>query len=70
MNRAKALEKVEPAKTALTLTEDLIMMGEQMIGKGMGLENRENTFKKDVTENLIGPAAFEVCTKTAKKLLV
>ena len=33
VKRAEAFEKLEPAKTALTLTEDLVMMWEQMIGK-------------------------------------
>ena len=34
VNRAEAFEKVGPAKTALTLTEDLVTMREQVIGKG------------------------------------
>ena len=33
VNRAEAFEKVEPAKTALTLTEALVTMWEQMIGE-------------------------------------
>ena len=70
VTRTEAFEKIEPAKTALTLTENLITMWEQMIGKGTRLENRENTLKKDVTENWIGPAAFKARTKTAEKLLV
>ena len=32
VNRAEVFEKVEPAKTALTLTENLVTMWEQMVG--------------------------------------
>ena len=33
VNRAEAFEKVEPTKTALSLTEDLVTKWEQMIGE-------------------------------------
>ena len=70
VNRAKAFEKVKPAKTALTLTDDLVTMWEHMIGKGTRLKNRENTLKKDVAENWVRAAAFEMFTKIMEKLLV
>ena len=53
VDRAEPFEKIGPSQIGLALTQDLVMMRKECIGKWARFKNGENAFKEDIRQNRI-----------------
>ena len=69
MDGAKAFEKILAAKTGLTLTDDLVLVGKEGKWERTRLKNWEDAFKEDVGQNGIWLNIRKARSKVIEKML-